>query len=83
MIDPLDRSEVMTAVMRAGPMSSSRADGASRPADLRRFDRSFAETNELRTRGTDLLLEAARAVGATRFLAQSYTGWPNPARAGR
>jgi nucleoside-diphosphate-sugar epimerase len=46
-------------------------------ANLRNFDRSFAETNVLRTRGLDILLEAARAAGATRFLAQSYTGWPN------
>ena len=37
----------------------------------------FAVTNELRTRGTDNLLEAARAAGAGRFIAQSFTGWPN------
>ena len=45
--------------------------------DLRRFDRGFAVTNELRTNGTDHLRCAAEAAGVRRFLAQSYTGWPN------
>jgi 2-alkyl-3-oxoalkanoate reductase len=43
--------------------------------DLTHFDRSFAATNRLRTEGTDLLLAAAREVGATRFIAQSFCGW--------
>lgn len=45
--------------------------------DLKNFDRGFATTNELRTRGTDNLLAAADAVGVGRFVAQSFTGWPN------
>src|SRR5215217_6555861 len=44
--------------------------------DLRRPDRFFAITNRLRTEGTDYLLAAGRAVGARRFVAQSYAGWP-------
>ena len=44
--------------------------------DLRNFDRTFAGSNELRTRGTDILLAAARESGVTRFIAQSYCGWP-------
>jgi hypothetical protein len=47
-------------------------------SDLRRFDRWFAATNELGTRGTDILLSAALAAGTTRFVAQSYTGGTNP-----
>jgi nucleoside-diphosphate-sugar epimerase len=43
--------------------------------DLRHFDRAFATTNRLRTEGTDILLAAAREVGAKRFIAQSYCGW--------
>ena len=39
---------------------------------LRNFDKQFAVTNELRTRGTDYLLEAARRAGTRRFIAQSY-----------
>jgi nucleoside-diphosphate-sugar epimerase len=45
--------------------------------DLKNFDRGFAATNRLRTQGTDNLLAAADAVGVRRFVAQSYTGWPN------
>jgi nucleoside-diphosphate-sugar epimerase len=50
----------------------------SLPGNLepRHFDRDFALTNRLRTEGIDNLLTAARAAGARRFLAQSYTGWP-------
>ena len=36
----------------------------------------FTLTNRLRTEGTDHLLAAARAVGARRFIAQSFAGWP-------
>jgi nucleoside-diphosphate-sugar epimerase len=82
-MDPLDRAEVMTAVMRAEPDAVVHELTALRgQANLRRFDRSFAQTNLLRTRGLDILLEAARAAGATRFLAQSYTGWPNAREGG-
>ncbi|HEY7371231.1 MAG TPA: NAD-dependent epimerase/dehydratase family protein [Polyangia bacterium] len=45
--------------------------------DLNNPDRGFAGTNLLRTKGTDALLAAARALGTPRFIAQSYTGWPN------
>lgn len=40
----------------------------------RRFDRMLAQTNRLRTEGTDHLLAAARAAGVERFVAQSYAG---------
>jgi nucleoside-diphosphate-sugar epimerase len=43
---------------------------------VRDFDRVFAQTNLLRTRGTDNLLAAGRIVGASRFVAQSFCGWP-------
>jgi len=45
--------------------------------DMRHFDRWFATTNELRTRGTDYLIAGARRAGARRLIAQSYTGWSN------
>jgi nucleoside-diphosphate-sugar epimerase len=45
--------------------------------DLRHFDRMFATTNQLRTRGTDYLIRAARQVDARRLIVQSYSGWPN------
>jgi 2-alkyl-3-oxoalkanoate reductase len=50
--------------------------------DMRRFDRWFAATNELRTTGTDILLAAAREAGVERFVAQGYTGWTNPTTGG-
>src|SRR5215207_5430922 len=50
--------------------------------DLHRFDDWFARTNELRTAGTEILLAAARATGVKRFVAQSYTGWPNTREGG-
>ena len=43
---------------------------------MRHFDRDFELTNRLRTEGTDHLLAAGRAVGVSRFVAQSYAGWP-------
>ena len=36
----------------------------------------FAQTNRLRTEGTDHLLTAAKAAGAQRFIVQSFAGWP-------
>ncbi|MCW2983590.1 MAG: NAD(P)-dependent oxidoreductase, partial [Conexibacter sp.] len=45
-------------------------------ADFRRFDRTFAQTNRLRTEGLRNLLDAGRAAGAKRLIAQSFTGWP-------
>ena len=44
--------------------------------DMRHFDRAFAQTNRLRTEGTDHLLAAGRAVGVRGFVAQSFAGWP-------
>jgi len=45
-------------------------------SDLRKFDRAFANSNRLRTRGTDCLLDAARACGVRRMVVQSFCGWP-------
>jgi nucleoside-diphosphate-sugar epimerase len=42
----------------------------------RSIDKQFAATNRLRTEGLDHLLAAARAVGARRFVVQSFAGWP-------
>ena len=44
---------------------------------LRNFDKQFAVTSELRTKGTDYLLEGAPRVGTRRFIAQSFIGWNN------
>lgn len=77
-VDGLDAAAVGTAVARAEPEvvihQMTALAGALRP---RRFDQTFAVTNRLRTEGTDNLLAAAAAAGVRRFLAQSFTGWPN------
>jgi 2-alkyl-3-oxoalkanoate reductase len=41
-------------------------------SDLRHFDRSFAQTNRLRTEGVDIMLAAAREAGVSRIVVQSY-----------
>lgn len=44
-------------------------------SDLKHFDRSFALTNQLRTKGIDILLAAAREAKVRRVVAQSYGDW--------
>src|SRR4029453_10553123 len=41
----------------------------------RNFDKVFAGTNELRTKGTDALLAAAWEVGTRRVIAQSFASY--------
>jgi 2-alkyl-3-oxoalkanoate reductase len=75
--DALDRDAVLRAVCAARPeVVVHQATALAGVTNLRRFDKGFAATNRLRTEGTDHLLEAARAAGARRFIAQSYAGWP-------
>jgi 2-alkyl-3-oxoalkanoate reductase len=77
-VDGLDAVGVGEAVARAEPDAVIHQMSAlAGEPDLRRFDDWFARTNELRTVGTENLLAAARAAGVKRFVAQSYTGWPN------
>ena len=76
--DALDRAATIEAVTAARPdVIVHQLTGLAGQSDLRHFDRTFAVTNQLRTQGTDYLLEAARAAGTRRFVAQSFTGWPN------
>jgi nucleoside-diphosphate-sugar epimerase len=77
-MDGLDPASVGEAVARAEPdVVVHQMTALAGFGDLKNFDRGFAGTNELRTRGTDNLLAAADAVGVRRFVAQSFTGWPN------
>jgi nucleoside-diphosphate-sugar epimerase len=76
--DALREEEVDAAVLEARPeviiheLTSLSALGSN----MRNFDRDFAETNRLRTEGTDHLVRAARAAGTRLVVAQSYAGWP-------
>jgi nucleoside-diphosphate-sugar epimerase len=74
--DALDPDQVGDAVAKAGPEVIIHQLTAISSPDIKHFDRSFAQTNRLRTEGTDHLLAAGRAVGAKRFIAQSFTSWP-------
>jgi len=77
-VDGLDALAVGEAVARAEPEAIvHQMTALTGMSNLRRFDREFAVTNELRTKGTDNLLAAAAAAGVRRFVAQSYTGWTN------
>jgi nucleoside-diphosphate-sugar epimerase len=71
-LDALDAGAVREAVAAAQPdaivYQATALDGLS---DFTDFDRSFAETNRLRTAGTDNVLAAARGAGVERIVAQS------------
>ncbi len=79
--DALDPDAVAEAVASAEPEvivhELTALSGPMSARDARHPDRSFAftMTNRLRTEGTDHLLAAGRAVGARRFVAQSFGGF--------
>jgi nucleoside-diphosphate-sugar epimerase len=69
--DALDPDQVAEAIGRARPDVIVHELTAIAGLDMRHFDRDFAQTNRLRTEGTDYLLSAGQAVGVQRFVAQS------------
>jgi nucleoside-diphosphate-sugar epimerase len=75
-LDLLDPRAVRKAVLESEP--DAIVHQATALADVRfsrNLDRSFAQTNRLRTEGTDALLAAAREAGVRRFLAQSFASF--------
>jgi len=77
-VDGLDRQAVLSAVKAAQPdVIVHQMTALASMRNFRSFDKEFAVTNELRTRGTDYLLEAAQQAGTRRFIAQSFIGWNN------
>ncbi|MFH8572863.1 NAD-dependent epimerase/dehydratase family protein [Streptomyces sp. NPDC017993] len=79
-MDGLDAESVAEAVAAARPdvlvnqMTAISAAHAGKP-DMRHFDRFFAATNQLRSKGTDHLLAAADATGVSHVVAQSAGIW--------
>ena len=75
--DALDANAVMSVVRKTSPQIVVHQLTAI-PAllDFRKIEQQFAQTNRLRTEGTDHLLAAALAAGARCFVAQSFAGWP-------
>ncbi|WP_214107319.1 NAD-dependent epimerase/dehydratase family protein [Acrocarpospora catenulata] len=75
-VDALDPDSVADVVARAEPeVIVHQLTALSGPTDFRHMKRMAADTNRLRTEGTDHLLAAARAVGVGKFVAQSNSLW--------
>jgi 2-alkyl-3-oxoalkanoate reductase len=82
-LDLLDPAAVRKAVLEAEPHAI--VHQATALADIRfsrNMDRTFAQTNQLRTDGTDALLAAAREAGVRRFVAQSFASMRNAREGG-
>ena len=77
-VDGLNREAVLEAVAAAEPeVIIHQMTALTSMKSFRNFDKEFAVTNQLRSTGTDYLLEAAGEVGTRRFIAQSFIGWNN------
>lgn len=75
--DALEEDAIYSAVTAAQPdVIVHELTDLSGQSDLRKFDQAFASSNQLRTKGTEYLLAAARDCGVKRIVAQSYCGWP-------
>jgi nucleoside-diphosphate-sugar epimerase len=75
-LDALDARAVREAVRRAEPNAIvHQATALANGRFGRSLDRTFAQTNRLRTEGTDNLLAAAREAGVSRFVAQSFANY--------
>jgi nucleoside-diphosphate-sugar epimerase len=82
-LDLLSAAAVRKAVLEAEPEAI--VHQATALADVkfgRNMDEVLAETNELRTNGTDALLSAAGEAGVRRFVAQSAAAFSRYAREG-
>jgi nucleoside-diphosphate-sugar epimerase len=76
LLDLLDAAAVRKAVLEHEPEAIVHEATALGNAKWgRNFDKVFARTNELRTKGTDALLAAAREAGVRRFVAQSFASY--------
>ncbi len=73
LVNLLDADGVRDAVLEYEPEAIVHEATALADATFsRKMDKVLAATSELRTRGTDALLAAARAAGTHRFVAQSF-----------
>jgi nucleoside-diphosphate-sugar epimerase len=74
----LHKDELMASIGNAQPeiIVHQLTALASNTGNFKKFDEDFALTNRFRTEVTDTMLEAARLVGARRFIVQSFCGWP-------
>ena len=84
MLDLLDARAVRRAVLDSEPEAIvHQATALANVKFGRNFDKIFARTIELRTKGTDALLAAAREGGVRRFVAQSFASYRYAREGGR
>jgi len=82
-LDALDARAVREVVATARPEAIvHQATALTGLSDFKHFDRTFAETNRLRTRGTDNLLAAARPRVSSGSSPRATRTTGMPARAG-
>jgi 2-alkyl-3-oxoalkanoate reductase len=75
-LDALDARAVREAVAAAEPDAIvHQATALTDVSFSRNLDRSFAQTNRLRTEGTGALVAAGREAGVRRFVAQSFASF--------
>ena len=76
MLDLLDARAVRRAVLESRPEAIvHQATALANVKFSRSLDKTFVKTNQLRTKGTDALLAAAREAGVRRFVAQSFASY--------
>ena len=76
LLDLLDARAVRKAVLENEPEAIvHQATALGNLKFGRNFDKMFAKTNALRTKGTDALLAAAREASVRRFIAQSFASY--------
>lgn len=75
--DALNKEELTEAIRKTEPeVIIHQLTALAHAGNFKKLDDEFVVTNRFRTEVTDTLLAAARLVGARRFIAQSFCGWP-------
>jgi len=75
--DALNKEELTGVIRKAEPeVIIHQLTALTHAGNFKKLDDEFVLTNRFRTEVTDTLLAAARLVGARRFIAQSFCGWP-------
>jgi len=76
LLDLLDAPAVRKAVLDSEPEAIvHQATALANAKYSRSLDKTFVKTNQLRTKGADALLAAAREAGVRRFVAQSFASY--------
>ena len=82
-LDLLDAAAVRAAVLAAKPDAIIHQATALAGGFSRKLDKTFAQTNRLRTEGIDALLAAARDAAVSLFVAQSFAPYRYAREGGR